>query len=164
VAILASPLLPRGWRTPRIIGWTALAAAAPDVDAIGRPFGYADLAIFGGHRALTHSMCTGLLFGLLVFLIVRRGSAARSASRLALYVTVVVASHGLLDALTTYGEGVAFFAPFTMHRWKSGWQPFDGLVAEIVALWLPGALTYALWLRPQLARARSSITMQPNVR
>ena len=103
VAILVSPLLPRGCRTPKIIGWTAFAAAAPDIDAIGRPFGHGDLAIFGGHRALTHSTCGAVLLAILVLLFIARRTDVGNPARLALYVTIVVASHGFLDAFTTYG-------------------------------------------------------------
>jgi len=43
-------------------------------------------------------------------------------------------------------------APFTMTRWKAPWLVFDGLLPEILLLWLPALLLYQLWLRPRLAR------------
>jgi inner membrane protein len=35
----------------------------------------------------------------------------------------VIASHGLLDAMTTGGLGVAFFAPFSAERYFFPWRP-----------------------------------------
>ena len=152
VAVLASPLLDARWRTPRVIGLTAAAAAAPDLDAIGRPFGYADVGFLGGHRALTHSVFAALVVGAIALAFVARTTVPRDGVRIALFVFCVVASHGLLDAFTTYGDGVAIFAPFSWYRWKSPWQPFGGLWSEMLALWVPAALMYVLWLKPRLNR------------
>jgi inner membrane protein len=157
VAVVASPLLPARWRTPRVVGWTAVAAAAPDLDAIGRPFGYGDLAILGGHRGFTHSIAAAALMAALAFLLVAHGAERRDRMYVALIVAGVVASHGLLDAFTTYGEGVAFFAPFSLHRWKANWRPFGGLWSEVIALWLPAALIYALWLKRDFSETRAAV-------
>jgi inner membrane protein len=157
VAVLASPLLGAQWRTPRVIGLTAAAAAAPDLDAIGRPLGYGDVAFLGGHRALTHSMFSALVVGAIALALVAHTAEPRDRVRVALFVFCAVASHGLLDAFTTYGDGVAIFSPFSGYRWKSPWQPFGGLWSEILALWIPAALMYVLWLKPRL----SGITTKP---
>ncbi len=152
IAVLASPLLEPRWRTRGVIGLTALAAAAPDLDAIGRPFGYGDVDFLGGHRGLTHSLFAALVLAAIALAFVARAAAPRDRVRIALFVFCVVASHGLLDAFTTYGDGVAIFAPFSWYRWKSPWQPFGGLWSEMLALWVPAALMYVLWLKPRLAR------------
>ena len=39
--------------------------------------------------------------------------------------TAVTASHGLLDALTNGGRGIAFFAPFSDHRYFFPWRPIQ---------------------------------------
>jgi hypothetical protein len=57
----------------------------------------------------------------------------------------------VLDAFTTYGEGVALLAPVSMYRWKAAWQPFSDLWSEVVILWIPAVLMYCLWLRAQCA-------------
>jgi hypothetical protein len=49
-----------------------------------------------------------------------------------------MASHGVLDALSEYGEGIAFLAPLSDVRWKFRWQPFDGFLPEILVIWIPG--------------------------
>jgi inner membrane protein len=152
VAVLASPLLDARWRTSRVIGLTAAAAAAPDLDAIGRPFGYGDVGFLGHHRGLTHSLFAALVFATIALAFVARATEPRDRFRIALFVFCVVASHGLVDAFTTYGDGVAIFAPFSWYRWKSPWQPFGGLWSEVVALWVPAALMYVLWLKPRLTR------------
>src|SRR5690348_16359955 len=86
---------PRGY-------WLAAAACAvlPDVDLVGWPLGIPDASVFG-HRALTHSLLAALVFGY---------AAARLVRRPTLWATyaAVAASHGALDALTTYSLGVAF--------------------------------------------------------
>jgi len=158
VAILASPLLDARWRTPRVIGLTAAAAAATDLDAIGRPFGYGDVAFLGGHRALTHSLSAALVVAAIALALVARKAEPRDRLRVALFVFCVVASHGMLDAFTTYGDGVAILSPFTGFRWKSTWRPFDGLWSEMLALWIPAALVYVLWLKPRLNRTGAPST------
>jgi inner membrane protein len=42
---------------------------------------------------------------------------------LALFLFVVTASHGVLDAMTNGGLGVAFFAPFTSARYFLPFRP-----------------------------------------
>ena len=83
-------------------------ALLPDIDVItfrlGIPYG-APL----GHRGMTHSLAFALLVGLAAAVFLRlRG---RPWVRDAVLVTLVVASHGLLDACTTGGKGVEFFWP-----------------------------------------------------
>lgn len=72
------------------------------------------------------------------------------------YLFLVTASHGLLDALTDGGLGVAFFAPFDNHRYFLPWRPirvspiamgrfFSGrglavLQSELLWIWLPSML------------------------
>jgi inner membrane protein len=144
-------MLPPRWRTGRVIGLTAVAAATPDLDAIGRPFGHGDVPMLGGHRALTHSLFAAFVVAAIALAFTSRDARPRDRWRVSLYVLLVVASHGLLDAFATYGEGVAFFAPFATLRWKSTWQLFDGLWSEMIALWIPAALVYLLWLKPRLS-------------
>jgi hypothetical protein len=53
--------------------------------------------------------------------------------------------------LTTYGPGVALLAPAAALRVKSAWQPIDGLLAEVVGVWLPALAL--LWLARRRAAA-----------
>jgi membrane-bound metal-dependent hydrolase YbcI (DUF457 family) len=70
-----------------------------------------------------------------------------------LYAFAVILSHGVLDTFTTYGEGVAFFAPVSTERWTAPWHPFTGLLAEVVVIWLPAWLVYRFWLRSRMSAA-----------
>jgi inner membrane protein len=79
------------------------------------------------------------------------------------YFLVATASHGLLDAMTDGGLGVAFFSPFDNHRYFLPWRPIHvspigvgrffserGLAVlqtELLWIWLPAALlAVSAWL------------------
>src|SRR5688500_17080800 len=82
----------------------AIAAILPDVDAIGRPFGAGDVMWLGGHRALTHSVAAAVAAGLLLaFSVSRSAASVPKRGRLWLSLSIAIASHGVLDSLTTYG-------------------------------------------------------------
>jgi inner membrane protein len=114
--------------------WTVIAVTAilPDIDAIGRPFGLGDLALFGGHRALTHSLTAAavLSFGAAHFLR-RRSPPSRGLGRLWLALFLAAATHGLLDTLTDYGQGVALLAPWADARVKA-WPLLSGFGSDFL--------------------------------
>ena len=86
----------------------ALCSVVPDLDVIGFHFGigYGDM---WGHRGLTHSVLfAALLAGSLVAVWYRAKPAVAMAG-LFLYFFLCTASHGVLDAMTNGGLGVAFF-------------------------------------------------------
>jgi inner membrane protein len=143
--------------TPRRY-WVAgvLCAVLPDLDAIGRPFGYGDLAFLGGHRALTHSVSFAIAVGVVVALLAFRDPHQPcSRTWLATYLALATASHGLLDLLTTYGAGVALLSPFSAVRFQSPWQPIGSLLDEVVYGLVPLALCiWAIRLRPQRTQPR----------
>lgn len=147
VAVLLTPMLGRTPISRRALGSVAVAAAVPDVDAIGRPFGGSDVALLGGHRGDTHSVWFALIVGVVAFAFAKHAGVRFNPARFATYAALVVLSHGLLDALSTYGEGVAFFAPLSVVRWKAAWQPFSGLLSEIVILWLPALVLFQRWTK-----------------
>ena len=117
---ITSAFVPRP--VPRRI-WLRAAGGAvlPDLDAVGRPFGLGDLAVLGGHRALTHSLVVAAVLSLLAVTLVRR-SVPQVSARLWLWtgLFLAIASHGGLDSMTTYGDGVEFLAPWSPHRF---WAP-----------------------------------------
>ena len=143
--------------------WVAAAvcAALPDVDALGYRLGVPYDSLWG-HRGLTHSLLAaavvagaGTALGQLV------GAARRPpAGRLALLLFLATASHGLLDAMTTGGLGVAFFSPWELKRYFFPLRPirvsplsikafFQGrglrvLASEAVWIGLPCLLLLAL--------------------
>lgn len=109
----------------------ALCAVLPDVDAIGRPFRAGDVAWLGGHRALTHSLLFAATLSALVSVTwLRLAAGVQAKLVLWLALTLAIASHGALDSLTTYGEGIQFLAPFTEARYWSPWRLLGGGIAR----------------------------------
>ena len=147
----------------RIWAIGAVCSVLPDLDAIGFRFGirYGD---FWGHRGFTHSlMFAALIAGAVVILGFRRGVPGLSQFYMWTYFFLATASHGLLDAMTDGGLGVAFFAPFDNHRYFLPWTPirvspigprrfftdrsFAVLQSELLWVWLPaGLLAASAWV------------------
>jgi inner membrane protein len=141
----------------------ALCSVIPDLDVIGFRFGihYGD---FWGHRGFTHSLVFAALLASVVVLLAFR-QAVPGLSRLALwtYFFLATASHGLLDAMTDGGLGVAFFSPFNNNRYFLPWRPIrvspigvtrffthrglEVVQSELLWIWLPAALLLSsAWL------------------
>lgn len=163
---------PQPWRF-----WFLSAACAilPDADVIGFAFGvrYGDML---GHRGFSHSI---LFAALVAFFVVRCAfSDKRLFTRvwwsLVFYFFIVTLSHGLLDALTDGGLGVAFFAPFDSARYFFPVTPVevspiglsgflsnrgaDVLMSEFLWLWIPALLLVSVVMiyRRLTARDRQS--------
>jgi membrane-bound metal-dependent hydrolase YbcI (DUF457 family) len=84
----------------------------PDIDVLGFWFGihYGD---FWGHRGFTHSLFfAGVIVTLALVAGLPRALSGLSRGWLWLYFFLATASHGILDAMTNGGLGVAFFSPF----------------------------------------------------
>lgn len=90
-------------------------AILPDADVIGFSIGIPYEHPFG-HRGVTHSLVFALLLSLTVVAWLFREASGAVRSRLVLFYFLATASHGLLDALTDGGLGVAFFWPFSNDR------------------------------------------------
>jgi inner membrane protein len=144
----------------------------PDVDVVGFHFGvhYQD---FLGHRGFTHSLLFAALLAWLIVALSFRNDAGSNRKLLWLYFFLATASHGLLDAMTNGGLGVAFFSPFDTTRYFLPWRPIlvspigvvrffspRGLAvlqSELLWIWLPSALLAALafLLRRRIRTSRS---------
>ena len=111
-----------------------------------------------GHRGMTHSPAFAVLVGIVIYGALRM--SGRPALLDALLATLVLASHGVLDAMTTGGLGVEFLWPMDPQRFFLPWRfipvaPLGArmlsprglsvLLAEAV-LFLP-AWAYAFWPR-----------------
>lgn len=149
----------------------AVLAAAPDLDVIGLRHGiaYGDLL---GHRGLTHSIpFAAAAAAVVVSAGFRRGVRGLGPRALWLYLFLAMASHGLLDALTDGGLGVALFAPIDETRYFFPFQPIrvsplnirrffsergaEVVVSELACVWLPSALVGGLALVWKRARRSS---------
>lgn len=138
-----------------------LCSILPDIDVLGFRFGIRYGALWG-HRGMTHSLLFAIFVAAVMSLRFRLPASERL--KLAGILFVIAASHGLLDAMTNGGLGVAFFSPFDRERYFLPWTPIEvspigaggflssrGLEAiwsEIVWLWGPlvvtGATLYVL--------------------
>jgi inner membrane protein len=141
----------------RIVVFGIFCALLPDLDIIGFRFGI-PYSQWLGHRGFFHSLLFALLAGGAVTLLAFR-SEQRFSKRwwfLAAYFTSVIASHGVLDAMTDGGYGVAFFSPFSNARHFLPWRPlevapigvrgffsrwgWDVLMSELLWIWVPVTL------------------------
>ena len=101
----------------------AVLATLPDLDVIGFRYGIAYNAPLG-HRGLTHSLFVALMWGAIAaWMCARTWTEPRAQLQLAGYLVLALASHGILDAMTTGGLGVAFFAPVDNTRYFFPWRP-----------------------------------------
>ena len=148
----------------------ALCAAAPDLDVVAFSLGipYGDLL---GHRGLSHSLfVAALVTGALAPLAVSPGLRLRAAA----YLLLATASHGVLDAFTDGGLGVALLAPFDATRYFAPFRPIrvspigvgafferaQAIVAnELVTVWLPCALLAAVLALARAASNKSRLTL-----
>ena len=159
VGLAIGTAVPPGASAGRLALVSALCATVPDLDVIGLRLGVPWGHVLG-HRGITHSLVFAAALAAVVLALLFP-HAARAPRRWSLWLVLfaATASHGLLDAMTDGGSGVAFFAPFDRARCFLPWRPipvspigvsqfFDarGLAivqAEIVLLWIPAAV---LWL------------------
>ena len=107
----------------RAMLWGAIAGTIPDLDVIGNIF-MDEINSLAFHRGITHSISFSLLFGLLLTRICYPKTALLSKTGIlySLYFALCTLSHALLDAMTTGGLGVAFFAPFENSRYFLPWR------------------------------------------
>jgi inner membrane protein len=148
------------WRSDwRFWACAVVCSAIPDIDVIGFRFGihYGDL---WGHRGMTHSLLFAGIIAIVAVSLLRRSQDRRY---LAFLFFLIAASHGILDALTSGGLGVAFFSPIDPHRYFFPWHAIRVspigvgcffslrgvavLKSEFIWIWLPaGAVTAIFWL------------------
>ena len=101
----------------------AIVATLPDADVVVYPLGLNAPHILG-HRGLTHSLAfAAVMAALLVRVLFRDREWHASWARLWVVYFAAIASHGVLDAFTNGGQGIAFFAPLSAQRWHAPWQP-----------------------------------------
>lgn len=157
-------------RTWKFWGWSLFCSLAPDLDmlgfAIGVPYEHA-----WGHRGFTHSLAFAMgLSILVVHAMFRDCGAPRQRMLLLVHFFLVTASHGVLDAMTNGGLGIAFFAPFDRTRYFLPWRPIEvspigiasffslhGLAilkSEILWIWIPmgvgaglGSVVFGRWAK-----------------
>lgn len=120
-------------------------AALPDCDALFRFWIPYEHPL--GHRGLTHSLSFAVIIGLAASLLLIRFKLVSEISFPKLWglLSVVVASHGFFDSMTTGGLGVAFFAPFSNARYFLPRRPIPVAPFSLTRLFEPGRLRLFLW-------------------
>jgi inner membrane protein len=109
-----------------VITLAAICAVAPDLDLIGWPLGISPLTLLG-HRGLSHSIVFAVALGIIAAVALLPPVARRERVAAAAALILAIATHSILDALTTYSPtGPAFWAPFTNHRYRFAWMPLTG--------------------------------------
>jgi inner membrane protein len=107
----------------------------PDVDSIGYGLGVPYEA-FLGHRGFTHSIVFAALLALAAVPFAPSGKWP-----LFWYLFLCAASHGVLDAFTDGGLGVAFFSPFSDQRFFFPWRPI-----AVSPIGVTGFFNHRTWL------------------
>jgi inner membrane protein len=134
----------------RLFGAATVASILPDLDTIGYHLGipYEHLM---GHRGFSHSIAFAFAVALLGVAFAGWFHSGRLITFLVLFISTV--SHGILDAMSSGGLGIAFLSPFSNERYFFPWrpikvsplslEPFFGLRgwqvirSEMIFVWLP---------------------------
>jgi inner membrane protein len=141
---------------PGLLVLACACAVLPDLDALGLWLGIPYEHPLG-HRGLTHSLPFAAVLAGVGSLLAPATGAQPAVAFWVLFVSA--ASHGMLDALTNGGLGIAFFGPFSNRRhflpWRVievsplrpsalfSWRGLRVLHSEIRWVWVP-CLTVAL--------------------
>ncbi len=156
IALALSPWFRETYQLKSVILAGAILTIIPDIDVIGLRLGipYGHLL---GHRGITHSLIFAvLLSGIVAWNFYKIAGLKLQATWV--YLFLCMASHGVLDALTNGGLGIAFFAPLNNDRYFFPWTPIevspldlgrffqgDGVPVlrnEIVSIWLPCSIVF----------------------
>lgn len=151
VAVGLFPLFRDMARHKMVLFTGILLTVLPDLDVLGFRYGipYADTF---GHRGISHSIPFAVVISMLCAVVASRYYSC-AVFRLWLYFFLCMVSHGLLDAMTSGGLGIAFFSPFDETRYFFSFRPirvstlslsrfFNGqgipvIISELKWIWLP---------------------------
>lgn len=135
----------------------------PDLDVIAFRLGIPYRHMFG-HRGFSHSLTFALIVAVLVVLLAFKTVPSLSGRWWLLtgYFFAVTASHGVLDAMTAGGYGIAFFAPFDNTRYFLPWRPlvvspigvygffsrwgWRVIMSEFLWIWIPTLMSLGVLL------------------
>lgn len=134
----------------RLLAVGIVAAVIPDLDVLAFRLGVPYAADFG-HRGFSHSLLLALIVALIVASLAK--SLHSTFQRSFWFLFVAMASHGILDAFTNGGLGIALLWPFSGERFFAPFQPIEVaplglsrflslrgvavLWSEVLWVWLP---------------------------
>jgi inner membrane protein len=123
IAVTIGKSLPKKIRSAKLWITGSICSVLPDADVISFNLGI-PYESFWGHRGFTHSIVFSILIGVLITrLLFKENPIAKNGFAYFIFITLCTASHGLLDAITNGGLGVAFFLPFENSRYFLPWHP-----------------------------------------
>jgi inner membrane protein len=130
----------------RYWGIAVLCSNIPDADVLGLNFGISYGAFFG-HRGFFHSIFFALLVAFLAVLILVRDCRLFSEKwwRSVLFFCIIGSSHGILDAFTDGGLGIALLSPFTSERFFFSWTPIPVSPIGLRSFIHYGGLQVIIW-------------------
>lgn len=168
IGLAAGAAVAEGSMSPKFWALSILCVAIPDADVLGLRLGIPYGHLFG-HRGFLHSICFAFILGLLVTIAFFPEESMRTRRWwvLASYFFALTASHGILDAFTNGGLGIALLAPFDNTRYFFEHRPLEVapisvtafftrwgmrvMKNEIVWIWLPAlvlVVAVRLGIRP----------------
>ena len=146
-------------------GLVALLPIVPDLDVFSE-YAYGSSL---GHRGITHSRLFALLLSVVVAAVTARWFRVKWWSLTILFFTII-ASHGLLDAMTRGGENIPFFWPLGGRYGNWGPLPVSDIAfdlpdprysrairAELLWVWLPTLVTVGLTMLYRYRARKSSV-------
>ena len=154
IGVASATVLPKQSAPWRVYLAAIICATLPDADVITFSLGI-PYAHFLGHRGFSHSIFFALILSFVVVFCLCSKLKLFSGTWWAFvcFFFIVGASHGILDALTNGGLGIAFLAPFDNTRYFFPWTPLPVssiglsvmairwklrvLLYEIIHIWLP---------------------------
>lgn len=164
---LGRELVPR-----RVLLAGVVLSMLPDLDvlAFGLGIPYADAL---GHRGFSHALLSAALVAALAAGMLASLGRSRFAGSW-LFLFIAMASHGLLDTLTTGGQGIALLWPWSEQRFFAPWQvirvsPLSmqrfmhgrGMMvlrSELLWIWLPAMAGAALLMTARFVHGRQAST------
>jgi len=169
VGVALAQVGPRSVARGRLTFALAVLSVLPDLDVIAFHFGI-PYSHWLGHRGFSHSPFFAVLLAAVVVRADFRQVPLHSRDGWHLFglCTLAIASHGVLDAFTNGGLGVALLLPFSANRYFFPFQPLvvspigvenflhgrplTVLASEILYVWVP-ILAMLAALRLSLRRA-----------
>ena len=145
----------QGRETVKFVLLSIACSLLPDADVVGYHWLYIPSYSFFGHRGFFHSPFFAGLLSIVIVCIFYRKEAIFSKQwwKYVLYFFIVGASHGLLDAMTNGGNGIALLTPFSNARYFFPWTPIEVsplsiqlfisqrglsvLISELIWIWAP---------------------------
>lgn len=154
VGIAAGNVFPVKELPKRFWVLSIICSCLPDADSIGFSYGV-PYGHFFGHRGFFHSLFFAFVLALVVVSIFfyKKKFFSKQWFSFVLYFFLLTASHGILDAFTSGGLGIALLSPFDPTRYFFPWQPIQVapigikpffsawgvrvLVSEFFWVWIP---------------------------